>query len=123
MDVGLILSIRQLLARPQPLAQLYADSLAEVQLAEELGFDFVRIGEHHFAPDAWAPAPLPILGWLAGRTRRMRIGSHIFLLQLHNPLLVAEDVATIDLMSGGRFDFEVGAGPASAEHETFGFDA
>lgn len=122
MDIGAILAIRYLPDRPQPLASLYRDFLGDAVYAEAAGFDFVWTSEHHFAPDAWSPAQLPILGFLAARTERVRLGTNLFLLPFHNPLRVAEDAATVDILSGGRLDLAVGSGSIADEFETFGLD-
>jgi alkanesulfonate monooxygenase SsuD/methylene tetrahydromethanopterin reductase-like flavin-dependent oxidoreductase (luciferase family) len=59
------------------------------------------------------------LSFIAGRTQRMRIGTAVVVLPWHNPVLLAEQVATLDLLSGGRFDFGVGKGYRDAEFESF----
>lgn len=122
MDLGLILTIRQLRERPEPLAQVYADYLSDAELAEELGFDFVHTSEHHFSPDAWSPSQFPILAFIAARTRRMRLGTNVFVLPLHNPVRVAEDLATLDILSNGRVDFMVGSGSIEDEFSSLGVD-
>jgi alkanesulfonate monooxygenase SsuD/methylene tetrahydromethanopterin reductase-like flavin-dependent oxidoreductase (luciferase family) len=78
--------------------------------AEEVGFEEAWVAEHHFNPDAASPSVLALLVYLAGVTTRVRIGSAAVLLPFRNPIQVAEDVATIDLLSDGRFDFGVAKG-------------
>jgi len=112
--------IRTLPGRPQRLADLYRDHLEEAVLAEELGFDCVWASEHHFSPDAWNPSPFTFLAAVAGRTERVRLGTYVLLLPLHNPLRVAEDVAVLDNISNGRVDLGVGVGSAPNEFATFG---
>jgi len=56
MDVGVILSIKTLVARPEPLSRVYRQYIAEADYAEQLGFDFAATSEHHFAPDDWSPS-------------------------------------------------------------------
>jgi luciferase family oxidoreductase group 1 len=88
----------------------YADQMQLAQLIEDLGFDEIWVAEHHFNPDASSPSSLMILAHLAARTKRIRLGSAAVLLPLHDPLVVAEEVATLDILSGGRFNFGVGKG-------------
>src|SRR5712692_1237247 len=112
--------IRTLPGTPQKLADLYRDHLEEAVLAEELGFDCVWASEHHFSPDAWNPSPFTFLAAVAARTERVRLGTYVLLLPLHNPLRIAEDVAVLDNISGGRVDLGVGVGSSPEEFRTFG---
>jgi alkanesulfonate monooxygenase SsuD/methylene tetrahydromethanopterin reductase-like flavin-dependent oxidoreductase (luciferase family) len=120
-DVGITIAPRFLPSKPQPLVEVYRDFIDDVVYAEQLGFDRVYATEHHFAPDGWSPSELPVLAHVAARTSRLRLGTALFLLPFHHPLRVAEDVATVDLLSGGRFEeFAVGAGSIEDEFATFG---
>jgi alkanesulfonate monooxygenase SsuD/methylene tetrahydromethanopterin reductase-like flavin-dependent oxidoreductase (luciferase family) len=124
MDVGLVQAIRFLPSRPERLADTYRNFVDEAVLAEDLGLDFVWTTEHHFAPDGWMPAQLPVLAFIAARTTRLQLGTCLFLLPFHNPLRVAEDVATIDLLSNGRFTgFAAGSGSDQGEFESYGLDS
>jgi alkanesulfonate monooxygenase SsuD/methylene tetrahydromethanopterin reductase-like flavin-dependent oxidoreductase (luciferase family) len=114
------MGIRQLPSHPRPLHELYRDHLEEAVLAEELGFDNVWASEHHFAEDAWNPSPITFLAAVAARTERVRIGTYVLLLPFHNPVRVAEDIAVLDNLSGGRVDLPVGVGSAVEEFRTFG---
>ncbi|ACB97106.1 LLM class flavin-dependent oxidoreductase [Beijerinckia indica] len=101
-------------------ASAYADQTTLVQLAEALGFDEAWVAEHHFNPDAASPSCLSILTYLAARTVQIRLGSAALLLPFRNPLHVAEDVATLDLLSGGRFNFGVAkGGPFPLQNKLF----
>jgi alkanesulfonate monooxygenase SsuD/methylene tetrahydromethanopterin reductase-like flavin-dependent oxidoreductase (luciferase family) len=123
-EVGLSIAPRFLPSKPQPLLEVYRDFIDDVVYAEQLGFDRVYATEHHFAPDGWSPSELTILANIAGRTSTIRLGTSLFLLPFHHPLRVAEDVATVDLLSGGRLDeFAVGAGSVQDEFDTFGLDS
>ena len=88
-------------------------------LAEELGYDHVCTTEHHFYDDAWSPSLLPILSAIAQRTRRIRLGTFIIILPFHHPVRVAEDAATVDILSKGRLDLGVGQGYVVSEFESF----
>lgn len=103
---------------PEPLGQVYA--LA--QTAEEAGFDFLSIGHHVFTPNYPTAAPLVLLASIAARTSRIRLASVIYQLPLYHPVAVAEQVATLDLLSGGRFIFGVGVGYRDYECAGFGVD-
>jgi len=72
-----------------------------VQHAEALGIDEAWVAEHHFDPDAVSPSILTLLAYLAGVTSRIRLGSAAVLIAFRNPIQVAEDVATIDILSKG----------------------
>jgi alkanesulfonate monooxygenase SsuD/methylene tetrahydromethanopterin reductase-like flavin-dependent oxidoreductase (luciferase family) len=99
----------------------YADQTRLVQRVESLGFEEAWIAEHHFNPDASSPSCLSILAHLAALTSRIRLGSAAVLLPLRNPLLVAEDVATIDIFSEGRFNFGAATGgPFPIQNKHFG---
>ncbi|HTV32957.1 MAG TPA: LLM class flavin-dependent oxidoreductase [Methylocella sp.] len=88
----------------------FAEQTELVELIEALEFDEVWVAEHHFNPNAASPSCLSILAYLAARTSRIRLGSAAVLLPFRNPIHVAEDVATLDLLSQGRFNFGVAKG-------------
>ena len=88
-------------------------------LAEEHGFDTVTIGHHHFMPGNMSD-PLTFLAAVAARTSTVRVGTGIFQLPIHNPVRVAEQVATIDQLSGGRVTLGVGMGWWPTEYEVMG---
>ena len=120
MKIVFTCGIRTLPGRAYPLPDLYRDHLEEAVLAEELGFDCVWVSEHHFSPDCWNPSPFTFLGAVAARTERVRLGTYVLLLPLHNPVRVAEDVAVLDNISGGRVDLGVGVGSSPEEFRSFG---
>lgn len=90
-------------------------------LAEVKGFDTATIGHHHFLPGNMAD-PLTFLSTVASRTEHLRIGTGIFQLPIHNPVRVAEQVATIDQLSGGRISLGVGLGWWPLEYQVHGSD-
>jgi probable F420-dependent oxidoreductase len=87
--------------------------------AEELGFDTAVVPEHHFQPD-FMTAPFVYLAAIAARTERLRLATNIFLLPLHHPVEVAEQVAVLDQLSGGRATLGVGSGWSPLEYDAFG---
>jgi alkanesulfonate monooxygenase SsuD/methylene tetrahydromethanopterin reductase-like flavin-dependent oxidoreductase (luciferase family) len=89
-------------------------------LAEELGFAGAFLTEHHFTGLGQASSPLTLLAHLAARTRTLRLGTAVTVLPWHNPIIVAEQAATVDVLSGGRLDLGVGRGFRAAEFEGFG---
>lgn len=115
MKFSLSLPLLKDLSSPDPFRETYA--LA--QIAEEHGFDTVTIGHHHFMPGN-ASDPLTFLATVAARTSTVRVGTGIFQLPIHNPVRVAEQVATIDQLSGGRVTLGVGMGWWPLEYEVHG---
>jgi alkanesulfonate monooxygenase SsuD/methylene tetrahydromethanopterin reductase-like flavin-dependent oxidoreductase (luciferase family) len=78
--------------------------------AEALGFRGTFVVEHHFTGYGQVSATLNLLTWLGARTRHLRLGTAVIVLPWHNPVLLAEQAATLDLLSGGRLDFGIGKG-------------
>ncbi|HZT87266.1 MAG TPA: LLM class flavin-dependent oxidoreductase [Stellaceae bacterium] len=97
----------------------YHEFINYVVEAERLGFSSVFLVEHHFTGFGQVSASLNLLSYLAARTERIRLGTAVVVLPWHNPILVAEQAATLDLLSGGRLDFGVGKG--YREYEFSGF--
>ena len=92
-------------------AERYEETLQQIELAEDLGFDSVWLGELHFEPTLGImPSILIMAAAIAQRTKRMRIGIGVSILPLHNPLLNAAEAAMVDNLSRGRLDFGVGRG-------------
>ena len=87
--------------------------------AEALGFDSSFLVEHHFSDRGQVSASLDLLAWVAARTTTMRVGTAVIVLPWHNPVLLAERAATLDLMSGGRLEFGVGKGYRHSEFAGF----
>jgi alkanesulfonate monooxygenase SsuD/methylene tetrahydromethanopterin reductase-like flavin-dependent oxidoreductase (luciferase family) len=78
--------------------------------AEALGYHATFLVEHHFTGFGQVSASLSLLTWVAAKTKTLRLGTAVLVLPWHNPVLLAEQAATIDLLSGGRLDFGVGKG-------------
>ncbi len=87
--------------------------------AEILGFHSTFVVEHHFTGFGQVSATLNLLTWLGARTVTLRLGTAVIVLPWHHPVLLAEQAATIDLLSGGRLDFGIGKGYRHNEFEGF----
>jgi alkanesulfonate monooxygenase SsuD/methylene tetrahydromethanopterin reductase-like flavin-dependent oxidoreductase (luciferase family) len=100
---------------------LYRDYVELFVAAEELGFDSGWVAQHHFDDSAGRlPSPFPFLAAVAGRTRRIRLGTAVVTLPLEDPVRVAEDAAVLDALSGGRVELGVGSGTDPAVFAAFG---
>ena len=104
----------------QPWPELYASLLEQIEYAEQLGFDSIWLTEHHFAEDAYTPAPVTLMAAIAARTRRVEISTDILILPLYHPVRLAEELATVDILSNGRVMAGIGMGYRGAEYEAFG---
>ncbi|ATQ69347.1 MULTISPECIES: LLM class flavin-dependent oxidoreductase [Methylosinus] len=105
----------------QDFARCFETQTRLVRHAEALGFEEAWVAEHHFDADAVCPSILSLLAYLSGVTSRIRLGSAAVLLAFRNPIQVAEDVATIDNLSHGRFEFGVArGGPFEMQNRHFG---
>jgi alkanesulfonate monooxygenase SsuD/methylene tetrahydromethanopterin reductase-like flavin-dependent oxidoreductase (luciferase family) len=97
-------------------AMVFAEHMALGDLAEPLGFDSLFALEHHFTGYAMSPHPLQLLSYYAGRTKRLTLGTAVIVLPWHDPVRVAEEIALLDVISGGRCIFGFGRGAASVEY-------
>jgi alkanesulfonate monooxygenase SsuD/methylene tetrahydromethanopterin reductase-like flavin-dependent oxidoreductase (luciferase family) len=108
-------------ASHQSAQQRYRDSLEQSVHAETLGFESVWPVEHHFhAPISVMPCPSLFLAAVAARTSRLRLGTGITQLPLSHPLRVAEELATLDVLSAGRTELGIGRGANGAHYAGFG---
>jgi alkanesulfonate monooxygenase SsuD/methylene tetrahydromethanopterin reductase-like flavin-dependent oxidoreductase (luciferase family) len=99
--------------------QFVADILDESVYAEEVGLHSAWIGEHHFSTLGVLSCPDLILANVAAQTKRIRLAPAVTVLPLHHPIRVAEQWATLDLLSGGRVDFAAGRGYDRREYLPF----
>ncbi|GAA4490558.1 LLM class flavin-dependent oxidoreductase [Rhodococcus olei] len=100
----------------------YARIIEQAKLAEESGLDSIWLSEHHGAADGYLPSMLPIAAAVLAATKRLVVGTAVLLAPFHNPLRLAEDVAVLDQMSGGRFILGMGTGWRRSEFRAFGAD-
>jgi len=94
----------------ESMARRIDEVVEQVELMRELGFDLLVVGQHHLATPFQQPSSVPLVARLAANSGTMRIGITVFLLPLHNPVDIAEQVATLDAISHGRMIFGVGLG-------------
>jgi alkanesulfonate monooxygenase SsuD/methylene tetrahydromethanopterin reductase-like flavin-dependent oxidoreductase (luciferase family) len=100
-------------------AELYAAALDMARWADEQGLWSVVLSEHHAVGDGFLPSPVAMAGAVAARTKRIPILISALIVPLHDPLRLAEDIAVVDLVSGGRFAFVAGLGYRPEEFEMF----
>ncbi len=117
MKVGIALNILTKAGHSD--AAVFAEHMALGDLAEPLGFDSLFALEHHFTGYAMSPSPTQLLSYYAGRTRRITLGTAVIVLPWHDPVRVAEEIALLDVLSGGRCIFGFGRGAASVEYAGF----
>jgi alkanesulfonate monooxygenase SsuD/methylene tetrahydromethanopterin reductase-like flavin-dependent oxidoreductase (luciferase family) len=98
----------------------YSRVLEQVRWAETAGMDAVWVPEHHFVEDGYTPSPLLVLTAIAAQTTRMRLGTSVIIPAFHNPIRIAEDAATLSIISNGRFDLGLGLGYRQVDFEAFG---
>jgi alkanesulfonate monooxygenase SsuD/methylene tetrahydromethanopterin reductase-like flavin-dependent oxidoreductase (luciferase family) len=98
----------------------FRDFIDYVIEAEALGFASIFVVEHHFTGFGQVSATLNFLTWIGARTSTIRLGTAVIVLPWHDPVLLAEQAATLDLLSGGRLDFGIGKGYRHNEFDSFG---
>ena len=104
----------------QPWAEVYAALLDQIAWAEDLGFHTVWLTEHHFVEDGYTPAPVSLMAAIGARTKRIKLSTDILLLPFYNALRLAEELATIDILSNGRVMLGIGMGYRDEEFAAFG---
>jgi alkanesulfonate monooxygenase SsuD/methylene tetrahydromethanopterin reductase-like flavin-dependent oxidoreductase (luciferase family) len=97
----------------------YRDFIDYVLAAEKIGFEGIFLVEHHFTGQGQLSASLNLLSYLAAKTTRIRLGTGVVVLPWHNPVLLAEQIATLDVLSGGRVDLGIGRGYRKEEFAQF----
>ena len=101
------------------ITRIFDDYLAEIELAEELGFDEIWFTEHHFHPYGMLSSPNLIIATLAARTQRVRIGNMVNVLPLYDPLRLAEEYALLDHLLHGRLNIGIGSGVRPDEFQPY----
>lgn len=103
-------------------ADLYRACLDQCAWGDDLGIDLVVLSEHHGVDDGYLSAPLTLAAAVAGRTKRIQVNIAAVLVPLHDPIRLAEQMATLDLVSGGRVGYVCGLGYRHEEFEMAGVD-
>jgi alkanesulfonate monooxygenase SsuD/methylene tetrahydromethanopterin reductase-like flavin-dependent oxidoreductase (luciferase family) len=101
---------------------VYDAALEQMLTAEPLGYRSVWIAEHHFNDYGLCPAPPVLAAYVAARTQALRLGMGVSLLPLHHPVDLAENLAVLDVLSGGRLDVGIGRGGTLQDYQTFQSD-
>src|ERR1044072_8063457 len=99
---------------------LYAAIMDQVAWLDGLGLDLVWFTEHHFVDDGYLPSWIPVAAAMAARTKKVRFSCDVCLLPFNHPIRLAEDLAVLDNISGGRVEMGVGMGYAPHEFRGFG---
>ena len=122
MKLGLYFDLRNPEQWASPWTTVYRDALDQIVRAEELGIDSVWFSEHHLFADGYLPQPLTFAAAAAARTSRIRIGTAVLVAALRPAVLVAEEAAVVDQISGGRLELGIGAGYSIPEYEIYATD-
>jgi len=101
---------------------VYDSGLEQMLTAESLGYSSAWIAEHHFNDYGLCPAPPVLAAFVAARTTTLRLGMGVSLLPLHHPVDLAEELAVLDTVSGGRLDVGIGRGGTLQDYQTFQSD-
>ncbi|MGE0827657.1 MAG: LLM class flavin-dependent oxidoreductase [Candidatus Binatia bacterium] len=117
MKVGMTLQLTSFGNKPDH--ETYHDELSLADMAEQLNFDSIWALDHHFTGYVMSPDPTALLMYVAGRTKRIQLGTAVIVLPWHDPVEVTEKIALLDMISGGRTIFGFGRGAASVEYAGF----
>jgi alkanesulfonate monooxygenase SsuD/methylene tetrahydromethanopterin reductase-like flavin-dependent oxidoreductase (luciferase family) len=109
--------------RRVPLPEVYARALNRIEVMDRTGYDTVWLAEHHFSTYSVCPSVHMMGMHVAARTQHLRIGTAVTLAAFYHPLRIAEEVALLDIMSGGRVNWGAGRGFDRTEHAVFGVAA
>jgi len=118
MDIGIFLLMQSPSARSSQ--EIFARGLEQAQAAEALGYRNVWLAEHHFSTYGYLSRPLQVATHIAAKTTKLRVGTAVVVVPLHHPLVIAEEIATLDILCGGRLDIGLGRGYQRYEFERFG---
>lgn len=117
MQFGLFLTMPA--PAPRPAAELYQRAIDMAAAADQLGYSHLWLAEHHFTHYSHSSRPLLLLSHIAAHTRHLRLGPAIIPVPLHHPLVIAEELAALDVLSGGRVEAGLGSGYQAYQYERF----
>lgn len=121
MKIGLFLSGQ--IPPEDSMPRQVRESMEQVRAAREAGFDLICTGQHFLSSPYQQPTTLPFLARMAAEAGEMEVAATVLLLPLHNPVEIAEEVATMDAICDGRFIFGIGLGYRDEEYAAFGVKA
>ena len=122
MHVGMATGFAHQRDKDYPDVQFVQEEIENLVLAEELGFDSVWITEHHFSDYSMSNDPLQLLTYIAGRTKRIKLGTQCIIVPWHDPVRLAEKIINLDILSGGRALLGFGGGLSPHEFSGLGID-
>ncbi|MBI2935710.1 MAG: LLM class flavin-dependent oxidoreductase, partial [Chloroflexi bacterium] len=122
MKVGVYYDLRNAKGWFRPYPQFYAEALEHMQAMDELGMHSLNFSEHHFDPDGYCPSVIVWSAAAAVRTKRAKISQNLVLIPFLHPVRLAEDIATIDILSNGRAWLMAGTGHRAHEFAAFGVE-
>jgi probable F420-dependent oxidoreductase len=122
MRYGVIFSCQDPEGSPIGHPAVYESALACAVAAEEQGYDWINVTEHHVAADGYLPALFVLLSAMAAQTERIGLSTGMLILTLHSPLRIAEEAAVLDIISGGRLTLGVAAGYREVEFQAMQVD-
>ena len=102
--------------------EIYSRAIDVAQAAETLGFRNIWLAEHHFSTYGYLSRPAQLATFIAAKTTRLRVGTAVIVVPLHHPLVIAEEIATLDLLAEGRVDIGLGRGYQHYEFERLGLE-
>ena len=103
----------------KPPKAAFQECLAQVKLAEDIGFEMAWFAEHHFSTYSVCASPMVMAAWVAGQTKKIKLAPGVLLLPLYDPVRLIQEVGMVDLMSDGRFVLGIGTGYQPYEFERF----
>lgn len=118
MKLSLFNLMTQLDATVSP-AGIFEDTVAMVRLADEVGFDAAWFAEHHFSNYSICPSPAMMAAYCAGQTNRIRLGAAVYVMPLYNPVRLVQELALLDVQTGGRSVIGLGSGYQKYEFDRY----
>ncbi|HEY4281090.1 MAG TPA: LLM class flavin-dependent oxidoreductase [Conexibacter sp.] len=122
MRYGVLFSMQDPPGSPIGHPALYAAAVEQTVLAEQQGYEWVNVTEHHVSADGYLPAIFALLGAMAAVTRTIRLSTGMLIITLHEPVRVAEEAAVVDILSGGRLTLGIAAGYRAVEFQAMSVD-
>ena len=119
MRFGFMEDFRNPIKWRRPFPEFYQQIMDQIKKCEAMGYDNLWLTEHHFTEDGYNPSLMTTAAAVASHTKTIRIGTFIIILPYQHPVLLAEEVASVDILSNGRFELGVGQGYSYHEFKAF----